>query len=230
MSGGKIQSAVDAAISFVNALTVSNGDKAAIISWSSNIISTLSSTNLTSDFPALINLINDTTTVGGTDLNDGLNGAIDLLDADATSSLKVIVFLTDGDGTYTFEADGGPASEAAQKGYRIYAIGLEAAANADNLFDMANATNDQNYTDIESADLQAIFIDIFMDVVLSTIPRSINVEEITLDYIVVDCDSATPPAATCDADEDTSKTTLSWNEIGLLSDGDSTFMADETVT
>jgi hypothetical protein len=27
MSGGKIQSAVDAAISFVNALTASNGDK-----------------------------------------------------------------------------------------------------------------------------------------------------------------------------------------------------------
>jgi Ca-activated chloride channel family protein len=141
MSGGKIQSAVDAAISFVNALTASNGDKAAIISWSSNIISTLSSTNLASDFPALINLINDTTTVGGTDLNDGLNGTIDLLDADATSSLKVIVFLTDGDGTYTFAADGGPASEAAQKGYRIYAIGLEAAADADKLFDMANATN-----------------------------------------------------------------------------------------
>jgi hypothetical protein len=30
MSGGKIRSAVDAAISFVNALTVLNGDKAAI--------------------------------------------------------------------------------------------------------------------------------------------------------------------------------------------------------
>jgi hypothetical protein len=73
-------------------------------------------------------------------------------------------------------------------------------------------------------------MEIFMDVVLSTIPRSINLEEITLDYIVVDCDSATPPAATCEADEDTSKTTLTWNDIGLLSDGDSTLMADEIVT
>ena len=163
-------------------------------------------------------------------MNDGLNGAIDLLDADATNSLKVIVFLTDGDGTYTFAANGGPASEAAQKGYRIYAIGLEAGANADNLFDMANATNGQNYTDIESADLETIFMDIFMDVVLSTIPRSINVEEITLDYIVVECETATPPAATCETDDATSKTTLTWNDIGLLSDGDSTLMADETVT
>jgi Mg-chelatase subunit ChlD len=59
----------------------------------------------------LNNLINDTTTVGGTDLNDGLNGAIDLLlDADATSSLKVIVFLTDGQGNYIFAAGEGPAS------------------------------------------------------------------------------------------------------------------------
>lgn len=145
-------------------------------------------------------------------------------------SKQVIVFLTDGQGIYTFAADGGPASEAAQKGYRIYAIGLEAAANADNLFDMANATNGQNYTDIESADLETIFMDIFMDVVLSTIPRSIYVEEITLDYIVADCDSATPPAATCEADEDTSKPTITWNDIGLLSDGDSMLMADETVT
>mmetsp|Transcript_11308 Transcript_11308/g.20550 ORF Transcript_11308/g.20550 Transcript_11308/m.20550 type:complete len:132 (+) Transcript_11308:659-1054(+) len=91
---------------------------------------------------------------------------------------------------------------------------------------MASATNGQNHTDIESADLEAIFIDIFVDVVLNTIPRSINVEETSLLIVTL---RATPPAATFATDEDISKTTITWNDIGLLSDGDSTLVADETV-
>lgn len=114
VSGTKIQDAVDAAIAFVTELSKGNENKGAIVSWSSKIIPASTSDALTSDFPALIDLTNSTSTGGGTDLDEGLNGAIDLLDTDTANSLKVIVFLTDGQGTYTDAVYGGPASVAAQ--------------------------------------------------------------------------------------------------------------------
>lgn len=231
MSGTKIQSATQAAIAFVDELDPAKGDLAGVISWASSINTALSSSVLTSDFEALKTLIGSTSTGGGTNLNAGLNGAISLLDTDtSTNSLKVILFLTDGSGTYTSAASGGPASIADTKGYVIYAIGVGSGAAVAPLEDMADATGGLAYPNISPENLEAIFLDIFQDVISSTVPRTINVEEITQDYIVVDCSTVTPAAASCETDAMTGQTTVSWEDIGTQVDGTSLLAAGETVT
>jgi Ca-activated chloride channel family protein len=86
----------------------------------------------------------------------------------------VIIFLTDGQGTYTPAGSGGPASVAASKGYVIYSIGLTIGCNSP-LVDMANATGGKCYSSPSPANLQAIFDEIFEEIVTSTIPYDVDV-------------------------------------------------------
>ena len=108
-----------------------------------------------------------------------------MLDANTRvgQSSKAIVFLTDGFGSYTPAGSGGPASEAASKGYTIYAIGLGPAALGP-LADMAGATGGQTFSTPDAANLDAIFNAILQTIVINTAPSDLTLTEVTQGYIV----------------------------------------------
>jgi Ca-activated chloride channel family protein len=86
-----------AAKSFVDKLH-SSRDTAGVVSWDTNIDFTQA---LSSNFTTVKGQIGNVDLSGGTNLNVGLNSAISLLDSNTRteSSVKVIIFLTDSQGT-----------------------------------------------------------------------------------------------------------------------------------
>ncbi|WP_455392597.1 vWA domain-containing protein [[Eubacterium] cellulosolvens] len=172
---------------------------------------------------------------GGTDLNLGLNTAIAMLDANTRTepSTEVIIFLTDGSGTYTWSGDpGSPADDADSKGYVIYSIGLTIPSGSiaeDRLIDMADATGGEYYSSPSAENLQAIFDAIYDEVVISTIPHYVDVIEVTESYIIGhDNFNIAPDSITINID---GTTTIIWDNIGqYTSDGTPDLDADETVT
>ena len=88
----------EASKSFVDRMNATR-DQAGVVSWDSGINFTQA---LTNDFPLVKNKIDLVDSNGGTNLNVGLNSAISLLDAGAQAGAShVVIFLTDGDGSYT---------------------------------------------------------------------------------------------------------------------------------
>jgi hypothetical protein len=138
-------------------------DEAGVVSWDSNIDWTFA---LTNDFTAVKNQIDLVDSSGGTNLNAGLQGACNVLDAGADpGSAHVIIFLTDGVGSYTWSGTPGSwADYAASQGYVIYAIGL-GSASAGPLQDMADATGGDYFVATTADDLIPIFEDIAGEVI-----------------------------------------------------------------
>jgi Mg-chelatase subunit ChlD len=95
-------------------------DAAAFISWDKNIDSFF---DLTSDFTILKNKIKEVDSKGGTNLDVGLEAAINVLDkASNGESYKTIILLSDGHGEYTSPDDqDSPVNDARNKGlYNIH--------------------------------------------------------------------------------------------------------------
>lgn len=208
-----------AAKSFIDKMD-STRDQAGVVSWDSNIDFTF---GLSNNFAAVKAQINNVDSSGGTNLNVGLNASITMLDnTKQDPAAWVIIFLTDGQGTYTPAGSGGPASVAASKGYVIYSIGLTIGCNSP-LVDMANATGGKCYSSPSPANLQAIFDEIFEEIVTSTIPYDVDVTEVTQSYIIEEGSFNIAP----DSQDDT---TFEWDDIGSINDGDPDMSADETVT
>ncbi|MFC1917843.1 PKD domain-containing protein [Chloroflexota bacterium] len=164
----------------------------------------------------------------GTNLNVGLRDAINMLDANPRTgnSAEVIIFLTDGIGSYTPSGSSGSYADlASSKGYVIYSIGLGPASPGP-LQDMADATGGKFFTSATAANLDTIFNDIFTQVVESTIPYNVDVVEVTQGYII-DEGSFNPVPSSLNTVGDI--TTITWNNIGAIADGDPDFSADETV-
>jgi hypothetical protein len=137
-------------------------DLAGVVSWDDNIDFTYP---LSSDFPSVKYWIDQVDSNGLTNLNAGLNAAIGLLDSGKQAgSSRVIVFLSNGIGTYTYAGDGGPAADADVKGYVIYTIGLSELTWEDALTDIADATGGKFYPAPTAENLQAIFDDIYVEV------------------------------------------------------------------
>lgn len=202
-------------------------DQGGVVSWDTDVDFTY---GLTSDFTTLKTQINNVDASGGTNLNVGLSAAIAMLDANprpmADPSAEVIIFLTDGQGTYTYAGSGGPAASAAAKGYVIYSIGLGPAASGP-LMDMASATGGQYYNSVSPANLQAIYDDIYTAILSSTVPHFVDVIEVTESYIVGhDNFNIAPDSVTTDL---LGYTTITWTNVaqwfGDLDDG---LDADET--
>jgi len=153
-----------------------------------------------------------------------------MLDAGTQAgATRVIIFLTDGAGTYTYSGNtGSPADDAAGKGYVIYSIGLGSAV-AGPLQDMADTTGGAYYSSPSAENLQAIYDTIYDEIVTSTIPHYVNVIEVTESYIVVDETSFNidPDSITHNLD---GTTTIIWNNIGMYNDGGPDLDADEIVT
>ena len=146
---GKLR--LTAAKYFVNQMD-NTRDKGGVVSWDGGIDFTYpvlplpGPGGLTDDFVTLKDKIDLVDSSGGTNLNGGLGAAMAMLDTNTRTdpSSEIIIFLTDGEGTYTYYLDGfgdpNPASPtyvAKDKGYVIYSIGLCSGAVPGPLEDMA---------------------------------------------------------------------------------------------
>jgi len=204
----------------------STKDQAGVVSWDDGIDFAQA---LSQDFSVVNVTIDAVDSSGGTNLNVGLNGAIGVLDANTRTenSSEVIIFLSNGAGTYTYAADGGPASTAASNGYVIYSIGLGSSPATGPLTDMANATGGEYYPSPNASNLDAIFNDIYTEITTSTIPHYVDVVEVTQSYII-DEDSFNIAPDSNITNLTTGITTITWNNIGM-GDGDPDLSDDETV-
>ena len=204
-------------------------DTGGVVSWDSNVDFTF---GLSDDFTHGSGLkfwIDQVDSSGGTILNVGLHEAIDMLDANTRTeaSVEVIIFLTDGQGYYTYSGlPGSPADEAASKGYVIYSIGLGSPSSAP-LEDMATTTGGDYYAAATAENLAAIYNAIYEEVTTSTVPHYVDVIEVTRSYIVGHHNfNIAPDSITPNVD---GTTTLVWENVGMYADGDPDLSADETV-
>jgi Ca-activated chloride channel family protein len=211
---------ISASKSFVDKMD-STRDQAGVVSWDDGIDFTQS---LTSDFALAKSKIDAVDSSGGTNLDVGLNAAIGVLDSGKQVDASwVIIMLSNGEGTYTY---GGPAATAAAKGYVIYSIGLGPDPAVAELTDMANVTGGQYYPAPTADNLQAIFDDIYEEVITSTIPHDVDVVEVTQSYIIDEGSFNLPPDSVSTVG---GITTIIWNNIGIINDADPDLSADETV-
>ncbi|UCC93646.1 MAG: VWA domain-containing protein [Thermoplasmata archaeon] len=200
-------------------------DTAGVVSWDSNVDFTF---GLSADFVAVKANIDAVDSSGGTSLNAGLWGAIGVLNANPRlgDSSEVIIFLTDGQGAYTWSGQpGSPADAAAAAGYVIYTIGLGAAPSAAILTDIATTTGGTYYNSPDPGNLGQIFADIFTVVGGNTVPYYVDVIEVTQPYIVGHSNFNWPPDSIVTALDGT--TTITWLNVGTYLDGDPDLSDDE---
>ncbi|CAD7773185.1 von Willebrand factor type A domain protein [Candidatus Methanoperedenaceae archaeon GB50] len=205
----------------------STRDQAGVVSWDNNIDFTWP---LDNDFPTVKSQIDNVDSSGGTNLNVGLSSAIGVLDANTRTedSEEVIIFLSDGEGYYTYAGSGGPASNAASKGYVIYSIGLGNNPATGPLTDMATATGGKYYSAPTADNLQAIFDEIYEELTFNTIPHYVDVVEVTQSYIV---DEGSFNIAPDNVSTVGGKTVITWNDIAThVGNHDHGLSSNETVT
>ncbi len=206
-------------------------DTGGVVSWDLGVNFAY---GLMSDFDGVTGLkarIGQVDSSGGTNLNVGLNAAIAMLDSNSRSgdSAEVIVFLTDGVGSYTYSGNpGSPADNAAGKGYIIFSIGLGSASSGP-LEDMADTTGGAYFSSANASNLQAIYESIFTVLVTSNVPHYVNVTEVTQDYIIGHANfNIEPDSVTTNLD---GTTTIVWTNVGqYVGNYDDALDADETVT
>ena len=175
MGGTRIQDAKDAANKFIDKMRVGAPplSSAGVVGWNSGPRFV---TNLSTDLDDVESAIDNLSTGGGTNLNVGIDLAIQVHDdADNTDTSKAIIFLSDGYGAYTpCDQPGSPAAQARDKGITIYGISIGTSGVHSFVQDMADCTGGIAYHG-PSANLQAIFDDIFLTIEESTVPHNIGV-------------------------------------------------------
>ena len=212
---------ITAANNFVDKLDPSR-DTAGVVSCDTE---KLLQYGLTNDFASLHTQINSIGYNGNTNLTLGLQAAVDMLDTTGQAdSVKVIIFLTDGQqtvGTYNNYY----AEQAASKGYKIYSIGLSSNAYAPPLMQMALTTGGQYFSSPTSQNLQTIFDEILTTVVLNTSPSMVNITETTMSYIVEESDFSITPDSVTEVD---GQTVITWlNVARYIGNYDNQLAADE---
>lgn len=188
-------------------------DQAGAVQWASTVIGTIP---LTTNFQDVKDFINTGPASGGTNLDVGLNAAIDLLDAGRAGVQKIIIFLCDGEGSYTFSGNvGSPADLAASKGYRIFSVGLGSGVDEAPMIDMANATGGQYYFASDADSLDPIFNEIFSAINIAA--NDLVVTDVIPSYLgIVGTPTIAPESTTTNPD---GTTTLVWN-VGTLNIGE----------
>jgi Ca-activated chloride channel family protein len=215
-----------AAKSFADKLDAAR-DQAGVASWDDNVDFTY---GLSSNLTEVKNRIDNVDSSGGTNLNVGLNACIAILDTNTRTenSVEVIVFLSNGAGTYTYAANNGPAANAASKGYVIYSIGLGSTPATGPLTDMAIATGGAYYPSPTADNLQAIFDTIFTTIITSTAPQNVDLVEVTQPYIIDEGSFSVTPDSVIPVD---GKTKMVWNNVAqYVGNNDDRLAADETFT
>lgn len=219
---GKLRLA--AAKSFTDKLDATR-DQAGVVSWNHAIDFTF---GLSSDLNQVKNKIDQVPSSGGTNLEVGLAACVAMLDANprdpAEQSVKAVIFLTDGIGTYT----GAATAAAAAKGYVIYSIGLSGGQpqNQVPLTDMAIKTGGLYFSSPDADNLQAIFDSIFTTIILRTAPQNVDVVEVTQPYIIDEDSFSIVPDFIMEVD---GKTKMVWlNVATYVGNEDDWLAADET--
>jgi Mg-chelatase subunit ChlD len=147
---------IDVTKNFIDRLT--DSDRAAVVDFDSTakVIS-----GFTSDKTVLKAAANRIDSNGGTDLSVGISKAISLFEAEnysAGDTLKYIIMLTDGDGSYSTTY----TLKAANESIVIYTIGLGSDVSTSVLTAMANGTGGSYYHANEAEQLYSI-IDVIAD-------------------------------------------------------------------
>lgn len=148
-----------AAKNFVNKLT--ENDRAAVVDFdgSSRIYQ-----NFTKDKAALTNAIDRVDSSGGTSLSAGISTAINLFtnsSYDRTDAFKYIIFLTDGDGSYSTSY----TATAANNNIVIYTIGLGSGVRESTLKNIASGTGGKYYFASEADALEPIYDEISFETI-----------------------------------------------------------------
>ena len=188
-------------------------DQAGAVDWDDTVEGTQP---LTNNFAQVKTFIGNIDASGGTDLDGGLNAAINVMNSGAKpSSSHVIIFLTDGGGSYTPSGQpGSPADNAASLGYVIYSVGLGQGVYAPPLQDMATATGGQYYFAADASALDPIFNAIFQQI--NTAATNVVVTDVLPSYMQLVGDPSILPDSKVTNTDGT--TTLVWN-VGTLNVG-----------
>ncbi|WYD79905.1 MAG: vWA domain-containing protein [Candidatus Electrothrix gigas] len=215
---------ISAAQTFLELMDMDSGtDRGGVVSWH---VILESATPLTDSWSTVNSALGAVGNDGwSTNLDVGLTGAMDLLDVPPLHTPRrcVVIFLTDGKGTYTPSGQtDSQADRAAGMGCVIYGIGLSSDADMGPLEDMANATNGKAYS-VDTVNLDDVFKDIYEEI--STVPYNVTVQETVQSYIEI-----IPGSCNVVPDYGPENGRVIWYDIGMLADGDSAFSADETVT
>ncbi len=134
---------------FVDALI--GGDQAAVVDFDSRAILRQP---LTTDFAAVKSAIDRVDSSGGTNLSAGMNAALNELDIRGNPDHeRVIVFLTDGEGSYSATY----TAWAASSGTVVYTVGLGSGTNTALLGQIASATGGELYQVENASDLPEAF-------------------------------------------------------------------------
>lgn len=186
-------------------------DFAGVVSWDNDIDFFVP---LTNDFTVANTGINNVDADGLTNLDVGIQKAIEILQASTLPvSRRAILFLTDGVGTYTnCSANGSPAKDAANKGIKIYSVGLGNSVSTSELQDIATCTNAKYIPSPSAADLSAVFADLFNAILASTAPLNVTASFTLMSGITYVQGSANPPPTTISTTID-GRTKLEWENI-----------------
>lgn len=142
---------LEAARTFVDKLT--EKDSAAVIDFDSSAYIYQTFTN---DKEKLYAAIDKVDSSGGTDLSDGMEAAIQQFTSDQyneNNSYKIIIMLTDGEGSYNEEY----TNLAAENDIVIYTVGLGNGVDEQLLQEIAEGTNGKYYFAIEADALSEIY-------------------------------------------------------------------------
>jgi hypothetical protein len=154
--GGK---RLDAARGFVMKMDPAR-DRVGLVSWDDDVDFSIPPTG---EFARVLEAIGRVDSAEGTNLDRGLEEAIDLLTANSTGSderARFVVFLSDGDGDYTPSGRSGSQTDRAKNNrIVIYTIGLSLADSRakKSLEDMSGATGGRYFEACDSSALESIY-------------------------------------------------------------------------
>lgn len=141
----------------------------------------------TSDHDLLYTAINRINSSGGTNLSRGISTALSLFTSESYSRLdayKCIVFLTDGDGTYSTSY----TTQAADNGVVIYTIGLGSGVRESTLSAIAEGTGGKYYFASSADELPDIYGDVSFETIDYTTDS--NADGISDYYTQLLCDGS----------------------------------------
>lgn len=169
-------------INFINQMNPQN-DMVGVVNWDDTIQSQTPA--LTSNFAQAINVVNQGTPGGTTDMSLALRTSIALLDGDTNTVDKFIILISDG---YWNEGnnpltDPTAVPDAVTKGYTIYTIGLGSSVDVATMQAIATNTGGQYYSAPDATALNDIYNDIFQQI--TTTATNIVVTDIIPSYMTL---------------------------------------------
>ncbi|HEU4448152.1 MAG TPA: S8 family serine peptidase [Nitrososphaeraceae archaeon] len=217
--------------SFMDLLN-STTDQAGIVSWDEGIDFT---SGLSFNKSELKSMADNIDAEGSTSLDAGLNEAISVLDRNTRvqPSNEVIIFITDGNGTYTPSGYiGSPVDNANNKDYTIFSIGLNISSENElenTLRNISSSTGGQYFSSPSAENLQEIFNTIFRTVT-TLAPSDVHIREILQNYVILD-ESSFNIRPTRITNMDDGRTLIEWDNITkMFGNKDDNLESDETAS